>query len=449
MISYTFAASQGRQGLGINAKLFILVMLVAIFEGAFRKWGSPAFTNPLLLLRDVAALILVLRTWLSGRFRCMKAVTQALLAWSCCVVIWGMLQLIVLEGPLLLFVLGLRFWLLYLWFALAAACSLSSREIVVAIRLLLVTSICLAPLVIAQHFLPPSSILNVQPDTEEDRIFRVAGDIVRTTGTFSFTLGFTCFLALVNPFVLSQTWAGRSLWRKGRIETICMLGLIASTAVCGSRAAIIFFPILLSIKILTSLTIAKSGRRLGGALLQAGMALIAIAVIGLIFNDAVVATQERFALASDSEDVGARVFTIFAGEPEVRDQITLLGHGLGAGTNAGAVVRTGDRTTFALAESEPARVLLEMGIVGLIWLVLKVMIVVIGLRRCWKQTRATGDPLPVLLWISTGYAMTAMPISGQISAHAFAYILLAFALACSRGSDTLFRTAPKRQLGAH
>ena len=58
-------------------------------------------------------------------------------------------------------------------------------------------AVCMAPLVVLQHFSPPGARINSQVDSDEDDVFVVIAGVVRTTGTFSFTAGYTTFLALV------------------------------------------------------------------------------------------------------------------------------------------------------------------------------------------------------------------------------------------------------------
>ena len=83
------AASLSRAG-----KLFLAVFLIIVFEGSVRKWVSSASTLPLILLRDMLALMLVIYAWRHGHLRRHRKITAAMMAWSCMVVGWGLLQLV-------------------------------------------------------------------------------------------------------------------------------------------------------------------------------------------------------------------------------------------------------------------------------------------------------------------------------------------------------------------
>ena len=106
-------------------RLFISVMLMVILEGALRKWLSSSLTLPLVLARDALAVYTIFYALSRGHLHRQKDVTIFLLAWSCCVVMWGMLQLILGESNPKVLLIGLRFWLLYIWFACAVTASMS------------------------------------------------------------------------------------------------------------------------------------------------------------------------------------------------------------------------------------------------------------------------------------------------------------------------------------
>ncbi|MFM0013572.1 hypothetical protein PQR46_02570 [Paraburkholderia sediminicola] len=420
---------QSSQPLSLEFKLVAFVILVAVCEGASRKWFLPALSGPLLACRDLAALTLVIRAAMLRHYRAMPMISQCLVLWSFCVVMWGALQLVVVQGPVVLYFLGLRFWLLYLWFALAMACSLSTSEVVKIIKLMIALSVLMMPLAVLQHFSAPSSALNVQPDTDEDEIFRVSADIVRVSGTFTFTMGYACFIAAVAPFAMTTVWNGKQLYRRKWLAMLPFFAVSVGTLISGSRASIMFFVALLAIQTIGSFAGAKSGKTLLFSLAKSVIAVVALSATLFIFSDALVATQERFTNAAAEEDVVGRVETELLGEPAARKDMNFIGHGLGAGTNAGSVLLTGERT-FELAESEPARVLLEMGLVGVAWLFIKCAIFSLGLAKSIARLTRLGETLPLMLWATAAYGMSSWPISGQVSANAFGYIVLGLAL-CS------------------
>ena len=141
-----------------TGRLFISVMLILILEGAIRKWISNSATVPLVLLRDLLAAYVVVYAFTHGHFRRQRAILQVMVPWSACVLGWGLLQLTLGESSFPVLMIGLRFWLLYLWFGLAAAAGMSERDYIAAVRVLMVLLLLMAPLVVAQRNSSPSAL---------------------------------------------------------------------------------------------------------------------------------------------------------------------------------------------------------------------------------------------------------------------------------------------------
>ncbi|MGS0742818.1 hypothetical protein ACVBEF_13425 [Glaciimonas sp. GG7] len=411
-------------------KLFIAVLLVVIFEGAVRKWISSAFTNPLVLLRDAMALYGIFWAIKTNRLKLTKIGTQILWLWTAVVVVWGLLQLIVNQSSPFIFIIGARFWLLYLWFAYAAAVSLTEHDFSVISKTILLLLLVMTPLAIAQHFLPPGVFINKQVDGDGSSVFLVTADIVRTTGTFSFTLGYTVFLGLATPFVLAVLAPEVKLWKRKWMPKACLLALGIATLVSGSRGAVIFLGLLFSVYALASLVYSKGSKK-GSALIVVVIIAMMLASVAFVFSRAVDATEERFEAAAQSENFSSRLVSMFFGEPGVYKGLPLLGHGIGVGTNFAGTVATGERT-FLLAETEAARTILEGGLLGFAFIGLKLLVIAIGLRKSLFIVKSTGNSLPLMLWITTSLALLSWSIIGQLTVNALGYLLFGLFIASLR-----------------
>ena len=411
-------------------KLFVGVLLIVIFEGAFRKWLSSAFTNPMVLLRDTMAFYGIYWAIKSGRLKFNQWAAQVLWLWTFVFFVWGFLQLIVNQTSLLIFIIGARFWLLYLWFAYAAAVSLTVHDFNHIGKTIILVLLVMTPLAILQHFLPPWAFLNQQVDGDESTIFLVSAGIVRTTGTFSFTAGYTTMLAVVTPFVLALLAPGTKLWNRKWLPKICVLALGISTLVSGSRGAIIFFVILFTVYVFVALLYSKGSKK-GSTIAILVVAVGLTALAPYFFSRAVDANLERFNSASQDEDISDRVISIFFGEPGFYKDLPLIGKGLGGLTNFAGVVKTGQRD-FLLAETETARIILEGGLLGFAFIGLKLLVIVGGLRKSWSILKSSANTLPLLLWITTSLALLSWSIIGQLTVNAFGYLLLALAIASLR-----------------
>ena len=177
----------------LMGKLFVAVLLLVVAEGALRKWGSPALTNPLVLLRDLLALCGILWAVKERSLQLSRPAGQALLVWALVVVIWGFVQTLIIGGSPTVFIVGARFWLLYLGFAYAAGLTLSERDFRTIMTVLMCLVVLMAPLAVVQHYLPPSSFLNRQVDNDTS-VFLVTSGIVRTTGPSRSLLATLLFL---------------------------------------------------------------------------------------------------------------------------------------------------------------------------------------------------------------------------------------------------------------
>lgn len=456
-------------------KLFVAVFLIVIFEGALRKWVTPSLTTPLVLLRDGLSLYGVFWAISRGKMALMPKVTQILALWTFCVVAWGMLQVMVNQGSLLIFVIGLRFWLLYLWFAYAAAVSLTEFDFKYIKKVLMGTLLVIMPLVVVQFFSPPGSFINRQLDGDEENVFRLAGDIVRTSGTFTFTAGQSIFLGILGPIVLATITLANRLFASKIFPMLIIGAYFVAVFLSGSRMALatfafqfVCFVLIESIyiagplkKINTavskprfqslhqrmrrgnpfafrgaglvgnnvanteSVKIKRSKRSSVLLILGAG---ILLSILPFILSSAVDATRERFQTASEVEGFSTRMFMTIFGEVTL-DSFSFLGYGLGAGTNF-AGITTG--ASFKLGEFDSTRILMEGGVLGVVFIGLKIMAAFVGVKKSLAMSKLSGSSLPLLLWITASIAMFMWQINGQLTINSLGYLLLGLSIASLR-----------------
>jgi hypothetical protein len=412
-------------------KLFISILIIVIFEGALRKWVSSELTNPIVLLRDSLALYGIYWAVKCDFIHRSQIGTQTILLWSAVVLFWGCIQLIVNQSSLLVFIVGIRFWLLYLWFAYVAAVSLTTDDFRHIARIILWLLIIMVPLAIVQFYLPPSAFLNQQVDGDEATVFRVSADIVRTTGTFSFTLGYTIFLAIASPFVFALLNNNLKTKSGYLLPKVMLVALVVATMVSGSRGALIMFSFLFIMFVLITLIYSKL--KMGATIFKLMAVVGLIILVPYLLSRAVDATYERFQTAAMSEDFSERILSMFIGEPFLYENLPFLGSGIGAGNNFAGVVATGERT-FLLAETEAARTILEGGLVGFLFIGLKLMLIIFGLRRSMQIVKLSGNTLPLLLWITLAIGLLTWSIIGQLTVNALGYLLLGLGLASLRPS---------------
>jgi len=417
------------QTLSRAGQLFLAVFFILVYEGAVRKWVSSGSSLPLIALRDLCALAMVVYAWRHGHLRRHMKLTAAMFAWSLVVFGWGLLQLAAGESSPIIFVIGLRFWLLYTWFAVAAAASMNEADYRAALLAGAWMMIFMVPLVVLQYYSPPGAQINAQIDSaDEEDIFVAVAGVVRTTGTFSFTSGYSTFMGLIAPFIFGLLSARKTRSRHYLFASGAFIAFVVGTLVSGSRTAVISAGLMFATFLLGRVIFSKMQQK-PAAVVGVVIALLLVGIFAVFFRDAVDVTQARFEQASEAEDFWTRVQSIFVGEPHVFDKANWLGGGIGFGSNLANFVRTGSNTAqFALAETEGGRILLEGGLLGFFYVGLKVLVIVVGLFKSFRLSMKTHSPFPVLVWIAAALAIITWPSSGQLTANGLLGIIFAFAL---------------------
>lgn len=407
-------------------RVFLAVLLIVVFEGAIRKWVASSATLPLILLRDLLALYLVLHAWRGGHLRRYRKVTTVLLTWTLLVVGWGLMQMVAGESSPTIFVIGLRFWLLYIWFAVAAAATMTEADYRAAVRMAVLIMIVLAPLAVLQHYSSPGATINKQLDGDEDLVFVAIAGVVRTTGTFSFTSGYATYLILVAPLVFALV-AARKYTIAQRLFALTGFGaFIVGSVVSGSRAAVVSAGVMLGAYLIARLVFSRA-RDKPAALGAVLMATVLVAGFLFFFSDAIQVTQQRFEQASTDENFWERLLATFIGEPHVLSQVTWLGQGLGAGSNLASSLYRGG-ANFGLAESETGRIVLEGGLIGFAFVALKLAVLLIGLAYALRIAIVRNASFPMVLWITMVVGIMTWPAIGQLSANGLLGLLLGYFL---------------------
>jgi len=408
--------------LSAAGRMFIAVLLIVVFEGAVRKWVASSLTLPLIGMRDLLAVAVIAQAAWSGQLHRYAKVTVPLLAWSCCVVAWGLMQMVAGESSPIVFLIGMRFWLLYIWFGVAAAASMNEADYRAAVRLVVATVMVLAPLAVLQHYSAPGATINRQLDGDEDTVFVAIAGVVRTTGTFSFTSGYATYLIMAAPLVFGVL-AARKQGRRQRLFAFLGFGaFLLCSLMSGSRAAVLSAAFMLAAYLATRVLFARN-RDKPAALGAALVACVLTAAFVFFLSDAVQVTQQRFEQAASGEDFSDRLLATFIGEPNVFGASTWLGAGLGAGSNL-ATALNASATNFGLAESETGRILLEGGLLGFAFIALKVLLLLTALVYSLRLSAQRHTGFPILVWLTLVIALMTWPAIGQLTANALLGLLL-------------------------
>lgn len=412
-------------GLNTIPKLFMGILYVVIFEGAFRKWVSQDLTYSLVMIRDVLAVCIIALAIKKQTLTLRRPGVIILFSWCALVFAFGIVQEIFNNKGVLVYMLGVRFWLLYLLAAYATYVSITEAEFIRVIKHLQINFFLMTPLVVVQHFSPVTSFINKQLE-DDGFIFQVVEGVVRTTGTFSFTAGYTGYLLLVTPFMLILATENLNFWRRKWVPYVGLAALGVATLVSGSRGAIASFGIDFSVFVIATLFFSRGKGDFSRVRL-----LICTFVVGCLvaylLTGAIDATEERFEGASEVESFSGRSAEMIIGNDALYREFSFLGDGIGIGVNfAGALI--GSTRSFLAGEYETERTVRAGGLVGLIFIVLKLIVVIWGSIEAVKVLIRFGNPLPILLWIATAIACVTWSTLGQLSINALGFLLFGLAL---------------------
>ncbi|MCS3662052.1 O-antigen ligase family protein [Salinibacter ruber] len=227
---------------------------------------------------------------------------------------------------------------------------------------------------IYQFFQPPTAWIN-RYVAEGVNVATVSGN-PRVTGTFSYIAGMTAFMlfntllgfgVLIGGMMTGRRWV---MWGGGIFLGLCIVVLPLS----GSRAPLYFSTILIA-----GVSLLVSQRRGGGTSVLLGLAL-ASGVVVLVFtqtnlDEGWAALEERIETTDDEE---GRIKGIISGPITGIEKAGLFGYGVGTLHQAAPRLASGSPSAWGVTyvENTVERIILELGALG--WFVLVVLKCVIA-----------------------------------------------------------------------
>jgi hypothetical protein len=264
---------------------------------------------------------------------------------------------------------------------------------------------------ILQFAAPVDSELNRYAWEDEVEVESVAtfgeANKVRVTGTFSYVSGYAVYLTVVVlmgfPVVLSE----RKRWIRGATYGVMVLAL-ANLFMTGSRGP---FLILAVASMMLLLLAFRHGTLAGtrAALVVLVMLPLAVVIAQNAFPEAWTSFFER---VTDNEDVGERLTGLVSNPVPAADAAGFFGYGIGA-THQAAAFLIPDGTAYRRppeAEGEWERIMLELGVIGFL-LVVVVRIMVLG--RLWTAFVTSRGP-EYRWFVATAMLFAAASLPGNL-----------------------------------
>ncbi|MEY2484085.1 MAG: hypothetical protein QOK24_2613 [Verrucomicrobiota bacterium] len=420
-------------------KLIWLYFLLLIFEGSFRKWLLPQFSDLLLVVRDPVVIAIY--------FAAVKAKVFPRTAYITSLAIIGFLSALVsvlvlmpyvpLRAMVLITGYGFRCNFLHLPLIFIMARVLDRDDLKNLGRWILLGMIPMALLMAFQFNAEPDAFINRTAGLGESQQITAGGGKIRPPGTFSFVSGVIFYASMAAVYLLYGALT-RGLYRNWLLYG-AGFALVLAIGVSGSRSVLLAVVLVIAslaiIIVVRPSAVNQFGRNL----------LIAVIVILLatrlpVFKEGVQILSDRFTTTAESEEktiVGgllSRVFIGFAEGYYLLSRAPIGGYGLGIGTNGGAKFLTG-RAIFLLSEGEWGRIILESGpILGLAYLVWRTIL-------CWTMARASLRELKrggilAIMFFAAGVLPVLNGQFGQPTNLGFAVFICGLCLAAAKPEES-------------
>ncbi len=387
-----------------------LVFFLVVIEGAIRKWIFPGVSDLIYFFKDFVIVAAYFKYYASTRGTTRIAVPgeitrRALILLAAIVIALQIAN--PSSGSPLLGVLGARNYLLYIPLMFLVGDLFRSRdELVSFLQWYLLLTIPVGLLALRQNLAPAESALNIYARGEGYQPAMV-GTAVRVTGTFSYIAGYASYLqtaaALVIPLLVLELpprwkWAMRTV----------LVFVLASIFLTGSRGPMFGMVVFLLLYFILNRVL----RQLRLYHKFVTPALLCLIPFMLWFGPQIHAFLER---ASGTQDIVPRVVESFMSPFTSLPYVGIVGYGAGSAYQAAEVIRgmfslpPGDPIPVFL-ESEPQRVMFELGPIGFfLWYLLRIHLIF----ALWRTHRRARAPLYRELAI-TACLVHAISLNGQM-----------------------------------
>jgi hypothetical protein len=380
------------------------LLVVVVIEGAIRKWFLPSSAELVYFYKDVL-MVAILVGYFTTRRKAPFVVGRQLKAFFVILVAFVVYAVAVVPNPsaphIVASLFGLKAYCLYMPLVFLVPRMFTTQERVAGfLRWYLVIALIVAALGVWQ-FMDGSqdSALNryawsdqVAGGAPQDTaLFADSEGIyyVRITSTFSFMSGLTVYLPIVFALLLGLTSqrSARRLPRAVRLLYYLTMGAVVATSfMSGSRAVVVNLAIV-AIVFYAFTSMKDAVRRLRQFAVGGVLILLALVVVAPHAVDALY--QRAFGGEEQMAEGRARIAEVFSFPFTEAEHAEAFGYGIGATQNSVPALmsklglrRTGE-TIPVVAESESARVMLELGVVGfLLFTLLRLGLLVTLWRAC-------------------------------------------------------------------
>lgn len=418
--------------------LIWVYFFLLIFEGALRKWAVPSLANVLLVVRD-PVLLAIYAIAFSRRIFPVNAFTMVIAFLGIASFVASFMATF---HDWRVAVFGFRCNFLHLPLVFIIGRAFDFKDVRRVGWVLLAIAVPMTALVVYQFQSPGDAFVNHGAGEDTQMISSINGRI-RPSGTFSFVSGIIYFYALVTAFLVYGLVQKRAYPWWLTLTAGCALPV--ALAVSSSRSTVASCAIVLLA--FAAAVVARPALAMKATKLVVIGFIIGSVVGGMsMFQEGMEIFEARVEHASEVEGGSAgfleRALHQFTRAFHSVGQVSLVGEGLGSGTNVGAKLLTGE-IEFLLAEDEWERVVLESGpIFGFGFLLLRLWMAAWIAWLAWRAARA-GHCLPMLLFGTCAWAVVNGQL-GQSTTLGFAVFMAGITLASLRVPQAVAVSAKQR-----
>lgn len=380
----------GSSSLDSIKKWIAIYFWLLIFEGALRKWILPGLATPLLIIRDPIVIYIYFLAFQKKAYpKTIWIEIPLFLA-----VLSSFFSMILGHQNLTVILFGLRANFLHIPFIFIMGSVLNRNDVEKFLRYIVYLILPMTVLLVIQFYSPDSAFVNVGVGGEGTAGFAGAMGKMRPPTMFSFVTGTAQFYTLASAALL---WTPFMIKKVPKIIMIICAGCLI-LAMPMSISRLLFFSVLVVFVgfIFAMINTSRYRKYMGRFVLIAVIFIFAFPHIPFI-DEATETFLTRVENASSGRSKGTfeRVLSDSLEPIHIIQEAPLFGYGIGMGTNAGSRLLSG-KVTYLIAEEEWGRVTGEMGILGLFYILYRVLLAGRLLRDSWKAT-AMGFMLPWLI----------------------------------------------------
>jgi len=391
------SAAEPVPGLVALKRLIWLYFWLVIFEGAFRKWVLPGFSNQLLLVRDPVVILIYITAGMAGVFP-----RHGLVAFTAGL---GAISFLVSEafgsGNLLVSLYGFRTTFLHLPLIFVLPNALDRKDVEKMTKWMLIVAIPMFAVVMLQFRASPDAWINNGAGGGIGAQLTVGHGKIRPPGTFSFTAGLVSFLCAGAAIAISAQMKKGAI--PPRLAVISLVAIAGMVLISGSRSALIGVTlIMLGVGFICAQRpqLAGPGIRM---IIALGVAYFLLSFVAE-FRTGLEIHQSRFESGGGLKSgILLRIFASLIEPFVAAGDARFFGTGLGMGTNGAIGFLNAGEVTFTLGEGDWGRTIREVGpFLGFLHIGLRFAIIIVLAQRAFESLQR-DNPLPLLLFAACFY----------------------------------------------